>query len=728
MSRTMATGRARPIAVALLLVFGFVPIHAPAPARAASLGPLLVASVDSAGAVAAPAPGHGPEQSGEDRVSMSDDGRYVAFLSWSASLVPGDTNAERDVFVRDLTAGTTERVSVSSLGAEADFYSVRPELSGGGRYVAFGSFATNLVPGDTNGPDSIYENPDADIFVFDRQTDTMERVSVSDVGVESNGHSQNPSISADGRYVAFMSMATNLAAITPGSYASILVHDRLTHTTRAIPNAVSACPIADNPSITADGSVVAYMSRALPDCFSTGPQDIYTYDFTTGITELISVPVAGTPIVGGATFPSISADGRYVSFEAGLNVYLRDRTLGQTELVSRASGGGIPELGSGYYPAYSHNAEISADGRYVAFESWASDLVAADHNDAPDIFVRDRLTGTTVKASSGADGLDNPACSGCDRNWAGLAGNGSAVAFTTEGALLSADTNGSWDVYVRDLRGAATDATSGTPGAGGTTTTDPEADGASPSDPIETSVTTPIAGSVSIAEAPLTAAALPPYGYAFLDTIVTIEAPIASAGAPLRVEFVIDPLMHGGLLAADIVAYRNGVPIADCDPARPNLAAAVPDPCVASRSGGGTDDARLTVLTSHASTWNLGFVGGGAPVALPFSGFFQPVDNGALNRAKAGSSIPVKFSLGGDLGLAILAGPPLVTQVACPGLPVDAIETTAAATASTLGYDAASRQYTYVLRTSKTWAGTCRRLDVRLIDRTSHIVDFQFTR
>src|SRR5262249_22544698 len=134
--------------------------------------------------------------------TISADGRYVAFYSDASNLVSGDTNGARDVFVRDLQTGETTRVSVSSSGAEADGDSFAPALSADGRYVAFASAATNLVAGDTNDAN--------DVFVRDRQTNTTTRVSVGHEGSQANGGSDQPSLSGDGRLVAFTSTASNV--------------------------------------------------------------------------------------------------------------------------------------------------------------------------------------------------------------------------------------------------------------------------------------------------------------------------------------------------------------------------------------------------------------------------------------------------------------------------------------------------------------------------------------
>src|SRR5947207_196032 len=136
--------------------------------------------------------------------SVSADGRYVAFQSQATDLVPGDTNGAMDIFVRDRTTRTTARVSLSSAGAQADNGSYEPAISADGRFVAFESDARNLVPGDTNNS--------RDIFIRDRMSGTTERVSLSSTGAEGDGTGffptgLRPAISANGRFVAFESFA-----------------------------------------------------------------------------------------------------------------------------------------------------------------------------------------------------------------------------------------------------------------------------------------------------------------------------------------------------------------------------------------------------------------------------------------------------------------------------------------------------------------------------------------
>ena len=177
--------------------------------------------------------------------SISGDGRYVAFSSAASNLVPGDTNNAYDVFVHDRQLGTTERASVDSGGAQGNFASTNPVLSTDGSCVAFLSVANNLVAGDSNGHE--------DVFVHERLTGATERVSVSSAGVQTNSSSYVPSISADGRFVAFDSLATNLVPLDTNGYGDVFVRSRQggpAFTSLCDPGiaGVTACACANPPS------------------------------------------------------------------------------------------------------------------------------------------------------------------------------------------------------------------------------------------------------------------------------------------------------------------------------------------------------------------------------------------------------------------------------------------------------------------------------------------------
>ncbi|MEK7612516.1 MAG: hypothetical protein AAB407_04195, partial [Patescibacteria group bacterium] len=206
--------------------------------------------------------------------SISKNGRYVAFSSNAFNLVPNDTNGWDDIFVHDRQIGATKRVSVSSNGIQGNFFSDHPSISADGRYVAFWSFSSNLVSNDTNGQ--------ADIFVNDSQTGMTVRVSISSNGTQGNGSSFGHSISADGRYVAFSSNAFNLVPNDTNGASDIFAHDRQTNMTSRLSidsSGNQANNVSGSPSISADGRYVTFHSVAsnLVTNDTNGVSDVFVH-------------------------------------------------------------------------------------------------------------------------------------------------------------------------------------------------------------------------------------------------------------------------------------------------------------------------------------------------------------------------------------------------------------------------------------------------------------------
>jgi len=392
--------------------------------------------------------------------SISADGRYVAFQSLASNLVLNDTNDVDDIFVHDRQTGETARVSLSSGGTEGNGGSGKPSISADGRYVAFTSDAAKLVPGDTNGV--------VDVFVHDRQTGETARVSLSSGGTEGNGNSYIVGISADGRYVAFWSEdATNLVPDDTNAASDIFVHDRQTGETARV--SLSSGGSEGNghcwdASISADGRYVAFHSLAsnlVPDD-TNGESDVFVHDRQTGETARVSLSSGGTEGNSSSGSPSISADGRYVAFVSlatnlvpGDNkfwdTFVHDRQTGQTTRVSMSSGGKKGNGGSG-------NPSISADGRYVAFNSDATNLVPGDTNGVVDVFVHDRQTGQTVRVSLSWDGSEGNDAS-CNPS---ISADGRYVAFWSDATnLVPDDTNGFPDIFVQDWAEVAVAASAG---------------------------------------------------------------------------------------------------------------------------------------------------------------------------------------------------------------------------------------------------------------------------
>ncbi len=362
--------------------------------------------------------------------SISADGRYVAFQSAASNLITDDSNATSDIFIRDLQTNATRRVNLSFNGTQANNFSQSPTISADGRFVVFYSEASNLVSGDSN--------DEPDIFIRDLQTNTTQRVSVDSNGNQSNGGSFTPiSISTDGRYVAFESDASNLVTDDTNDIRDIFVRDLQTNTTSRVSldsNGIQGNSGSFDPSISADGRYVAFESDAdnlVPNDNNNGIggdiNDIFVRDLQTNTTILVSVTSDGIQGDSNSFTPSISADGRYVAFvstasnfviddtnQAG-DVFVRDLQANTTRRISLDSNGNQGSDGSSVDPS------ISADGRYVAFNSFASNLVVDDTNESRDIFVTD--VGQTSSPESKNLDID---------------GSGGQPTFARDGLLISA--------------------------------------------------------------------------------------------------------------------------------------------------------------------------------------------------------------------------------------------------------------------------------------------------
>jgi hypothetical protein len=339
--------------------------------------------------------------------SISADGRFVVFDSNSTNLVPNDTNAAYDVFVRDRLLGTTERVSTDSTGAQVAGGGSAATISGDGRYVAFQSSSPDFVPNDTNGG-GVYPHTGADAFVKDRTTGTVERVSVATDGTQADADVSNVAyvaISSDGRFVVWTSSADNLVPDDTNGAGDVFVRDRTLNTTERVSLSSSG----------AQGSLGGNGGRAA----------------------------------------AVSADGRYVAFEsqspefvsanynADHQMYVRDRMLGITEQITIGidafSGNSDSESGS-----------ISGDGRYVAYNSNATNLVVGDTTTtSADVFVYDRVSHVTSRITFGVDGHqadDNIN----DTVYTAMSADGRFISFNSGSTnLVVNDTNGVQDVFVR---------------------------------------------------------------------------------------------------------------------------------------------------------------------------------------------------------------------------------------------------------------------------------------
>jgi hypothetical protein len=404
---------------------------------------------------------------------FSGDGKVVAFSSDATNLVPGDTNNSRDVFVRDLAAHTTTRVSVTSaglekLGTSGNLYSLQPNdmvgisLSGDGSIVAFSSRAP-LVDNDTNGGcfftwfDTTQVLGCSDIYVHNRSTGQTERISVASDGTQSDGDSVDPKISADGRYVVFASKATNLVANDRHDLADVFLHDRATHTTTRLSVSASGNDLggfSDAPRISADGNIVVFLSDAAivsdPDplpCPSTGgcPR-AYVLDRAAGTVRRINIPAAAWDVSPGqpngqvgARVQSVemSADGRIIAMGVGpccapgivdprapLVVY--DRLTGRLDWRQTS---GTP------------NVTLSGNGRFVVIDG-----SSGNHTGAMRL---DRLTNHAISIPLPYDDFFEPSYPIGGR----FSPDGNAWIVTDTVALAGGDTNNLNDVYLLNRDG-----------------------------------------------------------------------------------------------------------------------------------------------------------------------------------------------------------------------------------------------------------------------------------
>ncbi len=380
------------------------------------------------------------------RCSLSADGSRVAFDSLASKLVESDTNNAYDVFVWEAATGQTIRVSVASDGTQGNGQSWRVALSGDGLHVAFQSDASNLVAGDTNGFN--------DIFVHDVDTGLTERISVAADGAEANGNSWQPAISTNGRYVAFQSDASNLVLGDTNAASDIFLYDRQERTLEMISKGGNKGSY--RPTISAYGRFVAYVSDAdnLVPNDKNNTSDAFVRDRLMRTTVCASVSQSGTPSVGGAASGVVSGDGLLVAFHSGgsdivagdannkMDVFVRDLANGTTELVSR-SWDGAQGNDNSRWPA------LSFDGRYVSFESDAANLAAGDTNGKTDAFVHDRRTSATECISASSAGVAGDKSSFAPA----VSEDGRMFALESDATnLVEGDTGGLRDIFRIDTR------------------------------------------------------------------------------------------------------------------------------------------------------------------------------------------------------------------------------------------------------------------------------------
>lgn len=380
--------------------------------------------------------------------AVSADGQIVAFQSAAEDLAPGDANAYRDILLRDFTLGTTELISVTTGGAQAQGDSMTPSISADGQLVVFSSIAPDF--------DGLDINRTWDVVLRDRAAGTTRVISKGPNGRVGNAYSWTPSISADGAFVGFESGSS--------SFVYDLNEQPDVFVVEVASGAISRVSISSGgdeangpsrlPSLSADGRYVAFESEAdnLVQGDGNGARDIFVHDRAIGKTVRVSISTAGTESNGNSSRPAISADGRYVAFESDANnlvagdtngvsdIFLHDRVTGETTRVSVITGGGQVEN-------FNKFPVISDQGRFVAFQSASFDIAADTVNGFLDIHLHDRSTGVTERISSDSSGIES-------NGWCGtpaMNADGRYVCFFSYGNNLEAgDSNDRADVFRRD--------------------------------------------------------------------------------------------------------------------------------------------------------------------------------------------------------------------------------------------------------------------------------------
>jgi Tol biopolymer transport system component len=439
---------------------------------------------------------------------LSTNGQWIAFQSAAEDLVTNDSNLASDIFVRDWVSGQTRLISANeSNTGSANGESTRPQMTPDGRWIAFESSASNLVAGDTN--------QNVDVFLRDSQGTSNILISVNADGVNSgNGYSSNPSLSADGRYVAFESTANNLVSLPTNTVTmwNVYVRDVLAGTTLLVSANAEGTSTGNsssrNPVISADGRYIAFESTATNLIANTTNafSKIFRYDLQSKtLLQVSGHEDSDLTIRWNVGNPVISSDGRWIAYEASYNVFLWDAQTGVATLISVGQdgislGNGTsfgPQIGpagqwvvftsnasnlvaqatNGQYQVYfyqtasrthilisvdrsgnggsgaSVNPVVGADGRFVGFESGDDNLVEGDDNAVSDVFIRDLEAGTTELISQRHETLEERTPTGTSRVYGNaLSADGRGLVFSsTARHLVSPKTSGEQDLFFRDL-------------------------------------------------------------------------------------------------------------------------------------------------------------------------------------------------------------------------------------------------------------------------------------
>lgn len=436
--------------------------------RAATDTSVLLVSTSTDGGYNANGGSHAP--------AISADGRYVVFLSEASNLVTDDENGLLDVFVYDVWTRTTTLVSRNYDGGPANGEPSRPSISANGKFIVYSSDASNVVPDD--------DNEASDVFLYNRLLGVTELISVNSDGNPGNKNSftRRPSVSEDGRFVVFFSNSTNLAPeydIEDDPETNhVYLRDRGSGTTESSTTLISKNAddeIGDDnseyPTISADGSTIAFHSFAdnlIVDDFkdNNATSDVFLYDIATETLTRISNTPDGWAGNGASDLAALSSDGKKVGFvsfaddflPAGTDnnnssdIFIFSAADGTIERVSINSDG---EEGN----AISDVPSLSEDGRYVAFYSFADNLVTDDENECiedtnkkrscTDVFRHDTDLGETIRVSinvADEEGNNDSACSGI------IADGQAVVYYSLATNLVAGDSNNIQDIFIYSLR------------------------------------------------------------------------------------------------------------------------------------------------------------------------------------------------------------------------------------------------------------------------------------
>lgn len=395
--------------------------------------------------------GQGNQIPGDSRdAAISADGRYLVFTTVSP-LVPDDGNGFEDIYLRDLQTGNLTLLTRGINGLPSDRPSRQPAISADGSRIVFASSAANLITGDDGGQ--------SDIFLYDRASGSLVRISRGLNGAEANGRSSSPGISADGKVIVFESLASNLVTDDTNGVQDVFIHGLVSGATRRVSVTSKGGELSagsSSPSISADGLEVAFASLApqINPRGDNGLSEIFVHHLVSGETERVRVPPAMMENSDVFRSPVISPDGGWVAFTrtadggGGLSdILLQTLASGGTIRITRPVNNqperGFPSIGG-----------VSNDALYVLFDSAAENMIAGDLNGEKDVFLFDRMAGESIRVSG-----PGPNAGGNDESGAlGLTPDGRFALFTSRANnLVAGDTNGAQDIFLNDVPGFVID-------------------------------------------------------------------------------------------------------------------------------------------------------------------------------------------------------------------------------------------------------------------------------